>query len=96
MDWSDKQHRQMGFATMKTVKISDELYEELKGFVVDPFDDTAEVVIGRLVQIANKAKDRWSALEDREPRGQRDVTMAARTRMSYEEPQEAEQASVVL
>ena len=81
---------------MKTVEISDELYEELKGFVVDPFDDTAELVIGRLVQIANKAKDRWSALEGCENRGAREVTMAERTRMSYEEPQELDQASVVL
>jgi len=81
---------------MKTVEISDELYEELKGFVADPFDDTAELVIGRLVQIANKAKDRWSALEGCENRGPREVTMAERTRMSYEEPQELDQASVVL
>ncbi len=86
----------MGFATMRSVEISDELYEELKGFVVDPFDDTAEVVIGRLVQIANKAKDRWSALEGRETRGRREVTMAERTRMSYEEPQGVEQPAVVL
>lgn len=81
---------------MKTVDISDELYEELKDFVVDPFDDTAELVIGRLVQIANKAKDRWSALEGCENREPREVTMADRTRVSYEEPQDAEQAQVVL
>lgn len=81
---------------MKTVEISDELYEELKNFVVDPFEDTAELVIGRLVLIANKAKDRWSALDGCEKRGPREVTMAERTRVSYEEPQEAEQASVVL
>jgi len=81
---------------MKTVEISDELYEELKSFVVDPFDDTAELVIERLVQIANKAKDRWSALEGCENRGSREVTMAERTRVSYDELQEAEEAPVVL
>ena len=81
---------------MRTVEISNELYEELKGFVVDPFDDTTELVIGRLVQIANKAKDRWSDLDGCENRGPREVTMAERTRVSYEEPQEADQAPVVL
>lgn len=81
---------------MKKVEISDELYEELKSFVVDPFDDTAEVVIGRLVQIANKAKDKWSALEGSETRGRRQPTMAERTRMSYEEPQDADKPAVLL
>lgn len=49
---------------MRTVTISDELFEELKGFVVDPFDDTPDLVIGRLIAIVNKAKNRWSPLED--------------------------------
>lgn len=49
---------------MRTVTISDELFEELKGFVVDPFDDTPDLVIGRLISIVNKAKSRWSPLED--------------------------------
>jgi len=44
---------------MKTFKVSDEMYEQLKNFVVDPFDDTPEVVIGRLIEIVNKAKNRW-------------------------------------
>lgn len=48
---------------MKTVQIPDELYDELKKFVVDPFDDTPETVIGRVVNIANKAKARWSPLD---------------------------------
>jgi hypothetical protein len=48
---------------MKTFKVSDEVYEQLKSFVTDPFDDTPEVVIGRLIEIANKAKDRWSPFE---------------------------------
>lgn len=81
---------------MKTVEISDELYEELKGFVVDPFDDTAELVIERLVQIANKAKDRWSALDGCETHVPREVTMADRTRLSHEEPLDAEQTPVIL
>jgi hypothetical protein len=43
--------------------VSDELYEQLKSFVVDPFDDTPEVVIGRLIEIVNKAKNRWSPFD---------------------------------
>ncbi|KPK75776.1 MAG: hypothetical protein AMJ79_09710 [Phycisphaerae bacterium SM23_30] len=49
---------------MKNVKVSDETYEKLKNFVVDPFDDSPEVVIGRVVDIAQKAKTRWSPLDD--------------------------------
>ena len=45
---------------MRTFQISDEVYEQLKSFVVDPFDDTPDAVIGRLVEIVNKAKSRWS------------------------------------
>ncbi len=48
---------------MKTIQISEELFEELKGLVVDPFDDTPDSVIGRLIQIVKKAKSRWSPLE---------------------------------
>ena len=48
---------------MRTVTISDELFESLKGFVVDPFDDTPDLVIGRLIAIVNKAKSRWSPLD---------------------------------
>jgi hypothetical protein len=39
------------------------MYEQLKNFVVDPFDDTPEVVIGRLIGIVNKAKTRWSPFD---------------------------------
>jgi hypothetical protein len=45
---------------MRTFQVSDELYEQLKSFVVDPFDDTPDAVIGRLIEIVNKAKNRWS------------------------------------
>jgi hypothetical protein len=48
---------------MRTIKISDDLFEQLKGFVADPFDDTPDVVIGRLIEIVNKAKSRWSPLD---------------------------------
>lgn len=49
---------------MRTFKVSDELYEQLKSFVVDPFDDTPEIVITRLVEIVNKAKGRWSPFDE--------------------------------
>ena len=48
---------------MKVVQISDELYDKLKNCVVDPFDDTPESAIGRLTDIADKAKTKWSPLE---------------------------------
>ena len=48
---------------MRTVKISDELFDELKSLVVDPFDDTPDTVIGRLIDIVKKAKSRWSPLD---------------------------------
>ncbi len=58
---------------MRTIKVSDELYEKLKGFIVDPFDDTPEIVIGRLIEIVNKAKGRSSVLDrhDRPEPGER-------------------------
>ena len=51
---------------MKAINVSDEIYEKLKDFVVDPFDDSPEVVISRVVDIANKAKSRWSPFDTRE------------------------------
>jgi hypothetical protein len=48
---------------MKVIKISDELYDQLKNCVVDPFDDTPESVIRRLIEIAHKAKSKWSPLD---------------------------------
>lgn len=48
---------------MKNLKISDELYDELKNWVVDPFDDTPEIVIKRAVDIAGKARVRWCAMD---------------------------------
>ena len=48
---------------MRTIRISEELFERLKTFVVDPFDDTPDAVIGRLADIAAKAKTHWSPLD---------------------------------
>ena len=42
---------------MRTLKVSDDVYEQLKCLVVDPFDDTPEIVIGRLIEIVNKAPE---------------------------------------
>jgi predicted CopG family antitoxin len=49
---------------MRTLKVSDDLYEQLKCLVVDPFDDTPEIVIARLIEIVNKAKSRWCPFEE--------------------------------
>lgn len=46
---------------MTVIKISDELYERLKNCVVDPFDDTPESVISRLMDIVDKARARWAS-----------------------------------
>lgn len=46
---------------MKPIEISDELFDRLKQFVVDPFDDSPEAVISRLVDIVEKAKSKWSS-----------------------------------
>jgi hypothetical protein len=48
---------------MKVIQISDELYGRLKNCVVDPFDDTPESVIGRLIDVTDKAKNSWSPLD---------------------------------
>ncbi len=48
---------------MKILKISDETYDQMKTFIVDPFDDTPDSVVMRLMDIADKAKNRWSAFD---------------------------------
>ena len=48
---------------MKILKISDDTFDQLKTFVVDPFDDTPDSVVMRLMDIADKAKNRWSAFD---------------------------------
>ena len=49
---------------MKTIEISEELYERLKNFVVDPFDDSPEIVVNRMLDIVEKARGMWSSWED--------------------------------
>lgn len=46
---------------MKAIQISDELYDRLKNCIVDPFDDTPESVVGRLIDIVDKSKSRCSS-----------------------------------
>ena len=48
---------------MKVIQVSDEIYEQLKECVVDPFDDTPDSVISRLIDIVHKAKTTWSPLD---------------------------------
>jgi len=55
---------------MKVIHVSDELFDRLKNCVVDPFDDTPESVIGRLMEIADKAKSKWSPLDAHVETGQ--------------------------
>lgn len=57
---------------MRMFKVSDELYEQLKSLVVDPFDDTPDAVIGRLIEIVNKAKSRWSPFEEEQQEEQQE------------------------
>jgi hypothetical protein len=75
--------------SMKTFKVSDEMYEQLRSFVVDPFDDTPEAVLGRLIEIANKAKERWSPFEIHESRN-------AERAMSRAKPEESEEQEPVV
>ena len=49
---------------MKNIIISDEIYEKLKQFLIDPFDDTLDTIISRLIDINNKAKKRWVAFDN--------------------------------
>ena len=52
---------------MKTLQVSDEVYEKLKAYVSDPFEDTANNVLLRLMEIAHKAKSRWSVFDPPQP-----------------------------
>ncbi len=49
---------------MQTINISDEVFQKLRDFIVDPFEDTPEVVLNRLIDIAGKAKNRWTPWSD--------------------------------
>jgi hypothetical protein len=88
---------------MRTVTISDELFEELKTFVVDPFDDTPDLVIGRLIAIVKKAKSRWSPLEENdaqaEPRQQTESQAERKSQsqtVSFDDLPQEEEPVVVL
>lgn len=80
---------------MRTIEISDELFEQLKSFVVDPFDDTPDAVIARLIEIVNKAKHRWSPLETHAPCSQAEAPKGPQTQPK-EEPALEEEPIVVL
>jgi hypothetical protein len=73
---------------MKMLKVTDELYEKLKSFIVDPFDDTPEVVIGRLIDIALKAKSRWTPPDAAERLSPVERPAAAPQREPVREPRE--------
>ncbi len=79
---------------MRVFKVSDELYEQLKSFVVDPFDDTPEVVISRLIEIVSKAKNRWPAFEVSEPAA-REAEAPAKPRPAHQEAREDESIVVL-
>ncbi len=57
---------------MKTIEISEELYDKLKNFVVDPFDDSPEIVINRMIEIVDKARGMWSSWDASEEAGQQE------------------------
>jgi hypothetical protein len=42
------------------------LFDKLKNFVVDPFEDTPEVILNRPMGIMDKAKQQWSPLNQPE------------------------------
>ncbi len=77
---------------MKVIQISDELYDRLKNCIVDPFDDTPESVIERLIDIADKSKSRCSSWDTAEDTGQQDRP----TTPSKSFKEHAEQGDIVL
>ncbi|MHC4519064.1 MAG: hypothetical protein ACYTAS_10775 [Planctomycetota bacterium] len=81
---------------MRTVTISDELFDALKGFVVDPFDDTPDIVVGRLIEIVNKAKNRWSPLDSCEASDKPQAPTKHRAPQLDELPQATAEEEVVL
>lgn len=84
--------------TMRTFRVSDQMYEQLKSFIVDPFDDTPELVIGRLIEIVNKAKARWAPFEA--PEAAREATPEveppAKPRRREQEIHQEEESPIVL
>ena len=82
---------------MKTFGVSDQTYEQLKSLIVDPFDDTPEIVIGRLIEIVNKAKARWAPFEaPAAPQAIPEAEPPAKPRRREQEVHEEEESAVVL
>ncbi len=44
---------------MKQIQVTDDFFDRLKEFVVDPFEDTPDTILERLLDIVSKAKRRW-------------------------------------
>jgi hypothetical protein len=81
---------------MRTFRVSDQMYEQLKSFIVDPFDDTPELVIGRLIEIVNKAKARWAPFEAPEAIPEAEPPAKPRRKEKEQEVHEEEESTVVL
>jgi hypothetical protein len=73
---------QTGGKIVKTIEISQELYDRLKNFVVDPFDDSPEIVISRLIDIVDKARSLWSSWDASEEAGQQSQSQSPKTKRS--------------
>jgi len=73
---------------MKQVAVSDKLYDQLKSFIVDPFDDTLETVIERLITITNKARNRWPGLGSAETLGAVDDEAGLNVDLSLDDAEE--------
>ncbi len=67
---------------MKTIEISEELYDRLKNFVVDPFDDSPEIVISRMIDIVDKARSLWSSWDTSEETEQQAHPQSPKTKRS--------------
>ena len=67
---------------MKTIEISEELYDRLKNFVVDPFDDSPEIVINRMIEIVDKARGMWSSWDPSEEEEQKDQSQSRKAKKS--------------
>ena len=67
---------------MKTIEISEELYDRLKNFVVDPFDDSPEIVINRMIEIVDKARGMWSSWDPSEEEQQKDQSQSRKAKKS--------------
>lgn len=69
---------------MKVIQISDQLYDRLKNCIVDPFDDTPEIVIGRLVDIVEKSKSEFSSWDTVENTAQKAKAAAQQVKPQHE------------